>query len=347
MAKVLVTGATGFIGSNLTRRLVEQGDDVTCLVRNSSKTESLEALGVRFVHGDVRDRASVSAAVSRSEVVYHLAGLAAAFRTDDLMQVNATALRNVVESCAACPTPPTLISVSSLAAAGPSAAEQPRTEADPARPVSRYGRAKRAGELVAEEYADRVPITILRPPIVFGEGDLQMRNIFRTIDRFGVHIAFGVANRRYSLIHVDDLVDALVMSAARGARLCNRNASHGSASNDNATPCARGYYFAACEEQPTFAELGRLIGHSLGRARTRVMRTGPILLWHAAAMAEVVARLRRRPYIFNFDKAREAWAGHWICSTSAIQNELGFKPRASLAERLAQTSEWYRRQNLL
>src|SRR5262245_34964850 len=131
MAKVLVTGATGFIGTKLTQRLVERGDDVTCLVRTSSRREALEPLGVRFVYGDVRDGDAVRAAVEGAQVVYHLAGLTTAFRAADLMAVNAEGFRKLAASCAAASSPPTLVFVSSLAAAGPSPADQPRTEGDP------------------------------------------------------------------------------------------------------------------------------------------------------------------------------------------------------------------------
>lgn len=71
------------------------------------------------------------------------------------------------------------------------------------------------------------------------------------------------------------------------------------------------------------------------------------MLWPAAAVAELAARLRGRPYIFNFDKAREAKAGSWTCSSQMIRTELGFAPRAPLAERLRQTADWYRQQQLL
>ncbi len=341
MAKVMVTGATGFIGSKLTRRLVEQGDEVKCLVRSRSKTADLETLGVRLAVGDVRDAEAVRAAVDGAEVVYHLAGLTTAFTADELMAVNGTAFRNVVSACAARLTPPTLVSVSSLAAAGPAPDNRPRIESDPAAPVSNYGRAKRAGELIAEEFAAQVPITIVRPPIVFGEGDLLMRNLFRSVFRLGIHVAFGVAYSRYSLIHVSDLVDALLLSAQRGTRLVA--SSPGSTSSSS-----QGYYFAASDEQPTFAELGVLIGLSLGRARVFVCRSSrPYLLWSAAAFAEAVSRLRGKPYIFNFDKAREAQAGSWTCSAQAIRGDLGFAPHAPLIDRLRQTADWYRQQNLL
>jgi nucleoside-diphosphate-sugar epimerase len=349
MARVLVTGATGFIGAKLTRRLVENGDEVTCLVRGSSKTAMLETLGVRLAVGDVRDAEAVRAAVDGAEVVYHLAGLTTAFSAEELMEINGRAFRNVAAACALRSTPPTLVSVSSLAAAGPAPENRPRSENDPPAPVSNYGRAKRAGELIAEEYAAQVPITIVRPPIVFGEGDLLMRNLFRSVFRLGIHVAFGVAYSRYSLIHVSDLVDALLLCAQRGTRLvASGNGSTGLPRGGSTMSSSQGYYFAASDEQPTFAELGVLIGLSLGRARVFVCRSSrPYLLWSAAAIAEAVSRLRGKPYIFNFDKAREAQAGSWTCSAQTIRAELGFAPHAPLIDRLRQTADWYRQQNLL
>jgi nucleoside-diphosphate-sugar epimerase len=204
MAKALVTGATGFIGSKLTERLLADGNDVTCLVRDPARAQALRALGVRLALGDVRDPDAMLAAVDGADVVYHLAGMVRAFRSDEMMETNARAFRNVADACAQCTTPPRLIFVSSLAAAGPSPAGRPRVESDPPAPVSNYGRTKRAAELIAEEYAARIPITIVRPPIVFGEGDQNMLAVFRSIFRLGIHLALGVAYSRYSLIHVSD-----------------------------------------------------------------------------------------------------------------------------------------------
>jgi nucleoside-diphosphate-sugar epimerase len=341
MARVLVSGASGFIGSKLTERLVARGDEVTCLVRRTSNRAALAPLGVRFAVGDVRDAWAVRSAVEGAEVVYHLAGLVTAFLGRDLMEVNAEGFRNVVAACAGCASPPVLVSVSSLSAAGPSPPGRARTESDRPLPVSNYGRSKRAAELIAEEYAAQVPITIVRPPIVFGEGDPLMRDVFRSIFRYGVHLAFGVARSHYSLIHIDDLVESLVLCAERGTRL---SADSGA----RATSPPQGYYFVAGDEQPTFAELGLLIARSLGRQSVRILKSsGPALLWPAAALAEVVARLRGEPYIFNFDKVREASAGNWVCSTSTIRRDVGFSPLVPFLDRLRQTADWYRKQNWL
>ena len=236
--------------------------------------------------------------------------------------------------------------MSSLAAAGPSSANRPRVESDPPTPVSHYGRAKRAAELIAERYAAQVPITIVRPPIVYGEGDLNMLRFFRSVFRLGIHVAVGVSYSRYSLIHVSDLVDSLVLCAQNGARLSPTGDS--AAANPSAANPPSGYYFVAGDEQPTFAELGTLIGTAMGRARVLICRSpGTLVLWPAAAVAEVWARLRGRPFIFNFDKAREARAGSWTCSSQRVRSQVGFVPRAPLIDRLRQTGNWYLQQNLL
>jgi len=104
----------------------------------------------------------------------------------------------------------------------------------------------------------------------------------------------------------------------------------------------QGYYFVAADEQPTFGELGILIGKSLGRQSVRVLKSKSTAgIWTAAAMAEGISRLRGQPYIFNFDKAREASAGNWVCSPQTIRRDLHVAPRVSVLDRLRQTSNWY------
>jgi nucleoside-diphosphate-sugar epimerase len=341
MARVLVTGASGFIGFHLVKALVARGDDVTCFVRKTSSVGPLQSLGATLAFGDVTDSGSLRAPVAGKGVVYNMAGCTSAVRREGLYQVNEEGCRHVLQACAAQPNPPVVIHVSSLSAAGSSPQGRLRTEADPPQPVSDYGRSKRAGELAAGQFADRVPITLLRPAIVLGEMDRVGLAMFRTIARFGIHCVIGRTPRQFSVIHAADLAQLLILAAERGARLAPPAQQHDEASK------SQGCYFAACDEHPTFGELGKLIGTALGRRFTLVAPIGLPMASVIAGVTEAATRICRRPFYFKLDKFREARAGAWTCSPEKARKELGFSPGAPLAERLRQTVEWYRREKWL
>lgn len=340
MAKVLVTGATGFIGPHLIRQLLAAGHDVTCLRRQSSHVESLKSLDVRFVVGDINQPESLPSAVRGAEAIYHLAGLIMALRREEFFRANEQGTRNLVQAAAAQETPPCLVLVSSLAAGGPQVGDQLRTESDPPAPVSNYGRSKLAAERAAAEFADRLPLTIARPPIVFGPADRMTLEIFKPIWRFGVHMVPGYRAKRFSFIHVDDLCRGLLVAAERGQRVGASDAN--AATGGGATESGVGRYYFAHGEHPTYADFGRSIGRALGRRRTLCIPTAIWFMRLIALGAESVGRVRGRPAALSLDKAREAAAGSWTCSPEKAQRELGWQCAFDLDTRLAQTTEWYR-----
>jgi len=335
MTKALVTGASGFVGHHLVAHLVEDGTHVRCLVRPTSGTDRLRKMGVELVEGNVTDAESLRRAVRGVDVVYHLAGVTKSLRKETMCEVNEVGSRLVAEACAAGESPPVLVAVSSLAAAGPSSATRLRTEADPERPVSVYGKSKRAGELAVAALAGDVPATIVRPPIVFGEGDTDMLDMIRPVVRFRLHAAPGLLTKRFSLIHADDLSAGIRLAAEKGERL---PADRGRA--------GQGIYFLAHDEHPTYIQLGHHIAHADGKRFFIPLRLPILFTWIAAGGAELLARYRRQPLILNFDKAREASAGSWSCSPQQAKTQLGFQA-ASLDERLKQTIAWYRREGWL
>jgi len=305
-------------------------------VRRTSQTAPLVELGAELFFGDVTDPASLVSAVDGVDEVYHLAGVTKAFHPAGFVAVNETGTQNLAEACVASERHPVMVLVSSMAASGAAPAGRDRNESDPPQPVSNYGRSKRAGELVAESFADRVPTTIVRPPIVFGEGDRDMLQMFVPIRWTGFHFVPSLATRHMSLVYAGDLAEALLAAAERGTRVTPGDGAAG-----------RGYYFVAFDEQPSYADLGRMLGRALGRRWTVAAPTPEFFGWGLAGANELVARVRRKPGIVNFDKMREAAAGSWICSPARAREELGFRPAATLMERLEQTARWYREQRWL
>lgn len=330
MPTTLVTGASGFIGPILVERLQSAGRQVACLVRKSSDVSRLTPLGVELRSGDVTDAGSLPAALAGVNEVYHLAGRLHAWSYDDFLRVNEAGVTNLLTACTTRDSPPTIVLVSSQAAAGPSTAERPRNEADPPQPVSNYGRSKLAGEQAARPFSHAAPITIVRPPVVFGPGDRDGLALFQAIKRTGLHVIPNKQGLPLSLIHATDLADALLLTAERGERL-----EYGAARPDV------GLYFAADPTISSYAQMGQLAALAMGvPVRVIKLRRWPFIL--PALVMEGVGRLRNKPALISLDKLREASQAGWVCSPAKAQRQLGFQVAAPLAERYRQTAEWYR-----
>lgn len=301
---------------------------MTCLVRSSSNLSRLEPLGPKFVHGDVMDPESLAPAVSQCDVVYHLAGLTKSVPAEVMWKVNEMGVRNIAQVCARLDDPPVLVVLSSLAAAGSAPRDRPLTETDPTNPVSKYGISKLKGEQAAFEFANDVPISIVRSPIVFGEGDMDGLALFKCIEKIRLHMMPTLRNYRYSFIHAADLSNALWLVAQKGDRISQRHPD-------------QGIYFVAAEQNPTFADYGRMIGKAMGVKRVIPCRNPPMAIRVIGALNELFSRISGRAQILNWDKTREALAGSWACSPERLNNQLGFQTEMPLADRLSQTAQWY------
>lgn len=336
--RCLVTGATGFIGLHVVRSLVAAGHEVTCLVRRTSRVDSLRQLPVESVTGDLESGEGVPEAVAKRHAIFHLAGSIKGIHRDDFFRSNCGGVRHIVEAAARQSTPPILVIASSIAAAGPCVGSRLLQPGDDARPVSLYGESKLAGEQEARKFAADVPISVIRAPIVFGDGDRVSFEWFRSIAKFRLHFVPGFRIERFSLIHVDDAVQALIAAVERGRRLTPMT---------EAATVGQGIYYAAANETPTYREIGDYVASSLGITWFRTIRT-PILALRAAALAgECVGRITKKPPFLGLGKVREAAAGSWVCSTQSARDDLGFRPGTDLAGRFATTAAWYREQRWL
>ena len=267
------------------RRWLAEGDEVTCLVRKTSPTDRLQSLGVRLAYGDITDRESLAAAVAGQEVVFQLAGCLRALRVEQLFRVNEEGVRNVARPVPS--SPRRRCWWRSLAGgrwAGPDG--RPRAKAirrrrsrttggasgRASRPCARLGRPRAHHHRAA---ADRLRRGATRPG-----GDLRADRPLR----YPPGARAGRTLRSFSVIHADDLVHLLILAAQRGRRLQ-------SPATDEPAAGRQGCYFAACEENPTYAELGRMIGCRWDAAGRGSVRAGPVTVWMRGLIGKAMSHV--------------------------------------------------------
>ncbi|MEZ6111572.1 MAG: NAD-dependent epimerase/dehydratase family protein [Pirellulaceae bacterium] len=334
MARVFVTGGTGFIGGHLVEALVARGDHVRCLARPKSDTSLLKAAGAEIVPGDVSDSEAIARGVAGADEVYHLAGLTLGVSVRALHEANALGAERVAAACARQATPPVMVLVSSLAAAGPARPGLIRRPTDPPCPISNYGRSKRAGELCVARFARQVPISVVRPGVVFGPRGRAILPVFQMIQRTGFHIVPFYNPPLLSFIDARDLVTMLLRSAERGERIAVDAAATDAP--------GRGYYFAAVPEHLNWKQLGLSIGQAMDGRPVTIFYAPEPLPWIVASLSETLIRLRVSPADLTIDKIREAAAPSWACCGESAWRQLDCQPAYSLHDRLRQSVEWYR-----
>lgn len=310
-----------------------------CLVRSSSRLELLESLPVERIQGSFDDAASLRRAVDGVDHVFHVAGRTVAFKGSQFFDDNVGGTRRLAEACLTQQTPPTFLMVSSLAAGGTGTMQTPRTEEQPERPVSTYGKSKLAAEQELATLAAKLPASIVRPPMVFGPADRASLALYRSLRFLPFHLSPGMRRFPVSLVHVTDLCDAMVKIATRGERLAPPSGE----SNGTLTGSANGQgkYYVAADRDVTYGEMGQLAARAAGWTVATLPLPTPIF-WVAGAIGETVGRVRGRAALINFDKVREATARGWVCSDEKISSTLGYRPRGTLEKQFADTVAWYR-----
>ncbi len=329
MTTILVTGASGFIGGHLVEHLSQRGQALRCLVRPSSNTAALDALGVEKVVGHLNDADSLRRALDGVSVVYHLAGQIHLSPSDDFSRVNGQGSDLLLSLCAEQATPPVVVITSSLAATGPTLNGRLPLESDPLNPVSDYGRSKQATEQAARRHAQRVPISIVRPGMVFGEGDQASLPLFSSVK----HGLLTLARRQqpYTLVYVKDLVRLLVLMAERGERLSPQDQGDG-----------QGIYFPGYAQPLTWEELGQTLARAMQVRPPRLLPLPGPLLSLVGAVADRWSALSGREVFLSSGKLQEARAGGWACDTGKIRRQFSFEPLKTLEQALSDTAAHYR-----
>jgi dihydroflavonol-4-reductase len=320
--KVLVTGATGFTGSVLTRKLVQQGLAVNAIARSSSNIEPFEDLDIHWFRGNVFDPNVIKEAMRDVTYVFHVAAVyreaKAGVEMNKLVHVESTKL--LAQAAGSNAGFHRFIHVSTIGVHGhienPPADEEYRFS-----PGDIYQETKAEAELWVRDYAKTtgLPLTVIRPAAIFGPGDKRLFKIFK-MSTWPVFPILGHGKCLYHLIHVEDLTNAMILAATHPAAL------------NEVLICGN-------PEPLTLENMGRIIAAELGK-NIRVIRipVGPFFLM--GDICEAVCKpfgieppiYRRRVAFFTKDRA---------FNTSKFRERLGYSYTFSNEEGLKQTTRWY------
>ncbi len=325
----LVTGATGFIGSNLVKHLRGQGQRVRVLVRDPAKlkTLSLEVDGV--VQGDITDAASVAEAVADVDRVYAIAGT---FREPNLNRaqyekVNVEAVRIMLEAAAAAGVR-RVVHCSTCGIHGDVPRGQQADEDTPLRGTGDYEETKAAGDRLARQLGEQLglEVAVVRPTQVYGPGDTRLLKLFKMTDK-DRPLMIGPGDGGYHLVFIDDLVQGFQLAG-------QREAAAGQA------------YLIGGAEVPSvkalFAALAEL--HGRDQQKLRTLPAGPMLA--AGSLCETVCKpLGISPPIYR--RRVEFFTNNRSFNIGKAREQLGYQPRVSMHDGLLRTATWYREQGML
>jgi nucleoside-diphosphate-sugar epimerase len=303
---IALTGATGFIGNRVARRLLANGCKLQALTRTSSDRSRFTGVNIDWVEGALEDLDSLKRLVYGVDAVIHCAGVVRGATQAHFDRSNVDGVARLVQAVSEQHPVPRFLLISSLAAREPQ--------------ISPHASSKRQGEVVLTAKSGQIPWTVFRPPAVYGPGDREMLPLMRWMAR-GIAFVLGSGDTRFSMLYVDDLAEAI-----RHWLLVDRPQEK---------------MFELHDGHPNGYSWQDVIGtfERMGVKRIHSVHVPVAAVRVVAALNFISARALGYEPMLTPPKLRELTHPNWVCENAAITRETGWTPHVSLEDGLRRTLE--------
>jgi len=324
--RLLVTGATGFIGKHLVKELSKK-HKIRCLARKSSKPEDIDFLKkyqCEIVYGDILDRKSLEKSMKGIDAVFHLAGggyVATTFKKGykELRRLNVDSTRLVFEAAAKSKVKK-FVHFSSVSAMG-IIVEKELDEKTPCTPETPHEVCKLETEKIAESFKDKMLITIIRPGIVYGEFGMNSEVIqLANIMKKHIFIIPGNGKNVMPWVYVEDIVNATIIAFEKNKKSCEK-------------------FIVVSSPEPTFNQFVNSIVKAM-KIKISIIHIPKHLFRFAGFTLEKLGDLFGFAPILNSVRARSMTSNR-IYNIQKIKN-LGYKQKSKLNESMERTINWYK-----
>ncbi|MGB9851996.1 MAG: NAD-dependent epimerase/dehydratase family protein [Candidatus Kapaibacteriota bacterium] len=320
--KVLVTGATGFIGSFAAEFFLSKGYDVRCTIRKSSNLRWVKDKGYELVETDFESIESLKAAVVDVDYVVHIAGTIAAPDYNGYLKGNRDStfyLLKAIEKYN--PKVKKFLYCSSQTAVGPAKSlSEPVDETTECKPITSYGQSKLEAEKEVLNFKDMFPISIVRLPAIYGPRDTALVDMFRLVYK-GIAPLIGFGDKYLSLLYCDDAVEGIYLATI----------------SDKADG---EIFFLSSQDFYSWDNLIDWMINAIGKKAIKI-RVPTSLVYVAGFLSENIGKIFGKTPVFNLEKARDFTQKYWICSGAKAQSILGFKQKVHHEEGFKLTFRWY------
>ncbi len=328
-SKILITGASGFIGSFIVEEALRQGYETWAAVRKSSSKAFLQDERIHFLELNLSSEAALTEQLSRHKFDYvvHAAGVTKSLHQEDFRRINTEGTINLVRALLQLGMPlKRFVYISSLSIMGAIREQQPYTEiseTDKAQPNTAYGRSKLEAEQWLEEVNRQQPVlpyVVLRPTGVYGPRERDYFMMFKSI-KAHTDFAVGFKQQDITFVYVSDVVQAVFLALEKG-----KTGRH---------------YFLSDGEVYQSSTFSNLIRQELGNPWW-IRITAPIWLLRIITFCgEYVGRWTGKVTALNNDKYNIMRQRNWRCDITPAQQELGFVPQVKLPEGVRRCVKWY------